>query len=73
MHSELEPQVDTVGTFVENHEGKCRDLFIWIRDDHMNLDEKGSLALLLEDPLISETCALEESASHHVSCHELLG
>ena len=28
------------------------------------LVKRGSRALLLEDPLISETCALEESASH---------
>ena len=24
-----EPQVDTVGIYVENHHGSCRDLFIW--------------------------------------------
>ena len=32
----------------------------------MKLREKGYPPLLLEDPLISETCPLEESASHHV-------
>ena len=40
--------------------------FIWIRFDNGKLGEKNSLPLLLEDPLISEFCALEESASHHV-------
>ena len=34
--------------------------------DHIKLSEKGYLALLLEDLLISELCPLEESASHHV-------
>ena len=29
-----------------------------------NLNEKGSLPLLREDPLISETCPLEENVSH---------
>ena len=33
--------------------------------DHMKRSEKGSLALLLEDLLISELCPLEENASHH--------
>ena len=34
--------------------------------DHIKLNEKGSLALLLEDLLISELCPLEENASHHI-------
>ena len=60
-----EPRVDTVGIYVENHYSTCREFFIWMRFDNMKLGEKGSLPQLLEDPLISETCPLEESASHH--------
>ena len=52
MWSESEPRVDTVGIYVENHHGKCREFFIWIRFDHKTLGEKGSIPLLLEDPLI---------------------
>ena len=59
------PGVDIVGIYVENHHGRCREFFIWIRFDNMKVDEKGSLPYLLQDPLISETCPLEESASHH--------
>jgi hypothetical protein len=59
-----EPGVDTVGIYVENHEGRNRECFIWIRIDNMKLGERGSMALLPEDLLISETCPLEESASH---------
>ena len=33
VHSELEPVVDTVGIYVENHEGMNREFFIWIRFD----------------------------------------
>ena len=57
--------MDTVGIYVENHEGRRREFFIWIRFDHRKLGEKGSLPALREDPLISETCPLEESDSHH--------
>ena len=64
--SDSGPEVDTVGIYVKNHDSKCREFFIWTRLDHRKLGEKGSLLLLLEDPLISETCRLEESASHHV-------
>ena len=67
MWSDSKPGVDTVGIYVENHYGWNRDFFIWVQFDHMKLIEKGSLPLLLEDPLISEACPLEESASHHVS------
>ena len=63
-----EPEVDTVGIYVENHHGRCREFFIWIRFDNMKLSEKGHLALLLEDLLISEISPLEESASHHFPC-----
>ena len=63
--SDSEPGTDTVGIYAKNHEGKNRECFIWIRLEKRKLGEKGSLPPLLEDPLISETCALEESASHH--------
>ena len=64
--SDSEPVVDTVGIYVENHYNVNREFFIWIRFDNMKLGEQGSLTLLREDPLISETCPLEESASHHL-------
>ena len=64
--SDSEDVVNTVGIYVENHSSKCREFFIWIQFDHMKLREKESIPLLLEDPLISETCPLEESGSHHV-------
>ena len=70
VHSELEPEVDTIGIYVENHEGVNQEWFIWIRSDNRKLGENGSRPALLEDPLISETCPLEESASHHESGHE---
>ena len=63
--SDSETGVHTVGIYVENHHNRNRDLFIWIRFDNMKLGEKESLALLLEDLMVSETCSLEESASHH--------
>ena len=66
VRSDSEPGVDTVGIYVENHHGVNRECFTWIRFDNMKLSEKGSLLHLREDPLISETCPLEESASHHV-------
>ena len=59
QRSDSEPGVDTVG------EGTNRECVIWIRFDHWKLDEKASLPHLREDASISETCALEESASHH--------
>ena len=71
LWSDSEPGVDTVGIYVENHSNRCREIFIWIRFDHRRLGEKGSPPLLLEDPLISETCPLEESASHHFVVWEL--
>ena len=64
--SDSEPEVDTVGIYVENHFNRNREFVIWIRFDNMKLGEKGSLPQLLEDPLNSETCPLEESASHHL-------
>ena len=64
--SDSEPGTDTVGIYVESHEGKNRECFIWIRFEKNKLCEKGYLPPLLEDPLISETCALAESASHHL-------
>ena len=54
-----------VRIYVEHHYNWNQEFFIWIPVDNMKLGEKGSLPLLLEDPLISETCSLEESASHH--------
>ena len=62
--------MDTVGIYVGNNEGRCGDFFIWIRLDHRTLDEMVSLPLLREDPPISETWPLEESASHHI--HDML-
>ena len=67
QRSDSEPGVDTNGIYVENHEGKNRECFIWIRLHHRNLGEKGYQTLLLEDPLIYKNCPLEESASHHLS------
>ena len=64
--SDSEPGVDMVGIYVENHYNKNRECLIWIRFDNMKLGEKGCLPLLREDPLISETCPMEESASHHL-------
>ena len=55
----------TLGVYVENHYNVNREFFIRIRLDHRNLGENDSLTQLLEDPLISETCPLEENASHH--------
>ena len=66
QRSDSEPGVDTVGIYVENHVGRNRECFIWIRFDNRKLCEKGSLPHLRKDPLISETCPLEESASHHL-------
>ena len=42
------------------------NFLIWTRVDHRKLSKKRYLPLLLEDPLISKTCPLEESASHHM-------
>ena len=63
MWCDSEPGVDTVRIYAENH-GVNREFFIWIRFDNMKRGEKGSLPQMLEDLLISETCPLEESASH---------
>ena len=71
--SDSEPGVDTVGIYVENQQGECREFLIWIHSDHRKLSEKGCLPLLREDPLISETCPLEESASHHMASQFGLG
>ena len=65
LRSDSEPGVDTVGIYIENHYNECREFFILIRFDHRNLDEKGSLPHLREDASISETCHLEENASHN--------
>ena len=65
LWSDSEPGVDTVGIYVENHYSWNREFFIWIQLDNIKLSEKGSLPLLLEDHLISETCPLAENASHH--------
>ena len=58
--------MDIVGIYVENHYNRNRKCFIWIRVDNINLGEEGSLTQLMEDLIISETCPLEETASHHV-------
>ena len=64
--SHSEPGVDTVRIYVENHDNRNRECFIRIPFDHRKTGEPGSLPHLREDLLISETCALEESASHHL-------
>ena len=56
--------MDTVGIYVENHVGENRECFIWLRFVNRKLWEKGSLPQLRKDPLISEMCPLDESASH---------
>ena len=61
-----EPGVDTIRIYVENHSNRCREFFIWISFDFLKSRFPRVRALLLEDPLIYETCPLEESASHHV-------
>ena len=65
MRSDAEPEVNTVGIYVENHHSKNREFFIWKQFDHRKLCEMRTLPALREDPLISEMCLLEESASHH--------
>ena len=65
LRLDSKPGVDTVGIYVENHYNENRELFIWIQFDNLNISEKGSLPALREDAMISETCPLEESASHH--------
>ena len=65
LRSDSEPGVDTVGIYVENHSGENREFVIWIQFDNRKSNEKGYLPLLREDHLISETCHLEERASHH--------
>ena len=68
LRVDAESGVDTIGIYVENHDIGCREFFIWIRNDHREFCEKGSPPLLLDDPLVAETCPLEESASHHCVC-----
>ena len=65
------PGVDTVGLYAENDFNHNGEFLIWIQFDNTKLGEKGSRPLLLEDPLISETCALEENTSHHIWHHEI--
>ena len=48
--SDSEPEVDTVGIYVENHYNVNRSFFIWIRFDNVKLGEQGSIPYLLEDP-----------------------
>ena len=38
QRSHSEPGVDIVGIYVENHEGVCRECFIWMRFDFCSLD-----------------------------------
>ena len=57
--------MDIIGIHVENDYDRDREFFMNIRFDQMILSEKGSRAHLPADFLISETCSLEESASHH--------
>ena len=54
MGCDSEPEVDTIGIYVENHEDWNRECFMWMRFDHGNIGEKGSLPLLREDLLISQ-------------------
>ena len=65
LRSDSEPEQDTIGICVENDYNRCRECLIRKRFDHRKLGEKGSRAYLPEDLLISATCPLEESASHH--------
>ena len=51
--SDSEPGTDTVGIDAENHEGKNRECFIWIRFEQRKLGEKGPLGPLLSLPSFS--------------------
>ena len=53
QRSDSEPGVDIDGIYVEDHVARNQECFIWIRFGYLKLDERGFLALLLEDPLIS--------------------
>ena len=70
MWCDSEPGVDTVGIYVENNCNRCREFFMLIRFDNMKLGEKGFIPLLLEDLLILQFGAPEESVSHHI--HEYI-
>ena len=41
VHSEWEPEMDTIEIYVEHLYTKNRELFIWIQLDHRNLDFRG--------------------------------
>ena len=45
-----EPGADIVGIYVENHEGRCREFFIWIQFAFSNLNFRGSWLPCLRMP-----------------------
>ena len=65
QRSDSKPKVDISGIHVEHHVGRNRECFICVRFEYVTLGEKESRPALLEDPLMSETYALEENASHY--------
>ena len=65
QRADSELGVDTVAINFEKYYNSYGSLFIRIQFDHRKLGEKGFRAELREDLLISATCPLEESASHH--------
>ena len=67
LRSGLGALVGRYWVYVENHHGENRDCFIWTRFDLWHMTSwflMVCFTLLREDPLISETFPLEESASH---------
>ena len=50
-----EPEVNIIEIYVENHQGWCREFYIWIQFDVINkIGENVPLLALREDSLISE-------------------
>ena len=70
LWSDSEPEVDTVGIYVENHLGRCREFFIWIQLGTLPLAEgEGVRSTLLQGTLeihqkSSEIYVLEIQAGH---------
>ena len=62
--SDSEPEVDTVGIYVKNHEGRNRECFIWIRIDFWDLDLRGSRLTYLRMPWFLKLVTWK-NASHH--------
>ena len=65
LRSESELGVGNVGIYVEYHYYVIKKTFAY--DLTFTFWFPNALAYQLEDPLISETCALEENASHHLT------